>query len=158
MDDTFNSVRAQIRQLYEDKNFYFAQTIVLEQINRRLQREVDLAEIASKMNRRVRKALLSRLEFLRERLDETTQRLDAYANAAAPPDEDDQTVPPPLHCVVCYAKVAEWGVYHEKSVHLSMCHGCAAMSPEVCPTCRQPGKLVRVYHAGISPYTEHASV
>ena len=158
MDSAFDDVRNQIRELYDDKHYYFARTIVLERLNRKLQQQVDLAEVASKMSRRVRRALLARLEYLRDKLETTTQQLSASVSANEPPEYSENASPPPLHCIVCYSNVAEWGIYHEKTVHLSLCHACAAVSPEVCPTCRQPGKLVRVYHSGISPYTEHASV
>ena len=158
MDSAFDDVRNQIREVYDDKQYYFARTIVLERLNRKLQQQVDLAEVASKMSRRVRRALLTRLEYLRERLETTTQRLSASVSANEPPEYAENASPPPLHCAVCYSNVAEWGFYHKTTVHLSLCHECAAMSSDVCPTCRQPGKLVRVYHSGISPYTEHASV
>jgi len=148
-------VLEQLREVCVENAQHRLQSYISEETSKQLQTQLDLADISSKMNRRIRRALLDRLHFLRTELDNKTQKLEALLLASKPLAPEDPACSPPLYCVACYGRVAEWGIYHKSSVHLCLCHDCAARSPDVCPTCREPGKLVRVHHAGISPYCEH---
>lgn len=137
-----------VADMCNENQYYYTRMKLLE-------RQVELAAFASKMSIRIRRALLERLRQLRIQLDAKTQRLEALLLASQPSTPPDPLCTPPLYCVACYAKIADWAVYHNNCAHLSLCHDCAARSPAVCPTCREPGKLIRIYHAGVSPYSEH---